>query len=162
MHTIAIIAWFATAAGGVTIFAIWAVKGGLRQHDAAMSPPARPPGSAEHGGAGTTNLSHWMVWSHITAAVLGLVVFSFFLARPDDARLGNDGAWLAFGAVVLTAALGLAMARRWSKARTRDREHREPVRPTDLSIPAALVSLHGLAALATVVAVALVALDIGT
>ena len=165
MRTAAILAWLVTVGGGLTIVAIWAAKGGLRQEDRELT-VARSRGAAEPASAQYTNLSHWMVATHGLLALTGLALFAYYLARRDSLQTGVESApWLALGTLLLVAALGVGMARRWAADRKAHRSgaagrRRSPA--ADQAIPAVIVAAHGLAAAATVVLVLLVALRIGT
>ena len=165
MRTAAVIAWIVTAGGGLTMVAIWAAKGGLRQEDRELT-MARSLGAAEPANATHTNLSHWMVASHALLAVTGLGLFVYYLARRDSVQTGVESApWLALGTLLLVAALGVGMVRRWAADRRAPAEgtgRRRRSTAADQAIPAVIVAAHGLAAAATIVLVLLVALRIGT
>ncbi len=165
MRTAAVIAWLVTAGGGLTMVTIWIAKGGLRQEDRELT-MARSRGAAEPPAAATTNLSHWMVTSHVLLAVLGLGLFVYYLARRDSVQTGVESApWMALGTLVLVAALGVGMVRRWAADRrstTDGTRRRRRSAAADQAIPAVIVAGHGLAAAVTIVLVLLVALRIGT
>ena len=165
MHAAAIIAWFATAAGGLLMASIWVAKGGLRQEDDDPS-IAGPYGAAEDPNVARTNLSSWMVATHALMALVALSLLVFYAARRDDPQTGAESApWLAFGALLVVAGLGVLMVRRWAAYRQQHKRGR-PVSlrpaPADQSIPAAVVAMHGMAAAVTIVLALLVALRIGT
>ena len=165
MRTAAILAWLATIGGGLTIVAIWAAKGGLRQEDRELT-VARSRGAAEQAAVPYTNLSHWMVATHALLALTGLALFVYYLARRDSVQTGVESApWLAFGILLVVAGLGVGMARRWSADRKANasgagRRRRSPA--ADQAIPAIVVAAHGLTAAATILLVLLVALRIST
>ena len=165
MRTAALIAWLVTAGGGLTMVAIWAAKGGLRQEDRELT-MARSRGAAEPAAPASTNLSHWMVASHALLAVTGLGLFVYYLARRDSVQTGVESApWLAFGTLLLVAALGVGMVRRWAadrRASAGGPGQRRRSTAADQAIPAVIVGAHGLAAATTIVLVLLVALRIGT
>ena len=165
MRTAAILAWLATVGGGLTIVAIWAAKGGLRQEDRELT-VARSRGAAEPASGQYTNLSHWMVATHALLALTGLGLFAYYLARRDSVDTSIESApWLALATLVVVASLGVGMARRWSadrKAHASGTAGRRRSQAADQAIPAFIVAGHGLAAAATVVLVLLVALRIGT
>ncbi len=165
MHVAAVVAWFVTAGGGLTMAAVWIAKGGLRQEDDDPSVD-RPHGTAENPMVARTNLSHWMVASHVVMALIALSLLVFYAARRDDIQTGAESApWLALSALIVAAGFGYAMARRWSAYRTRHRKGQPPSlrpAPADQSIPAPIVHLHGAAAAVTLVVTLLVALRIGT
>ncbi|MDQ3385233.1 MAG: hypothetical protein M3503_04355 [Actinomycetota bacterium] len=165
MRTAAVLAWLATAGGGLTMVAIWAAKGGLRQEDRETT-VARSRGAAEPASAPYTNLSHWMVATHALLAFTGLALFAYYLANRDSVQTGVESApWLALGTLLVVAALGVGMARRWAadrKAQASGTAGRRRSAAADQAIPAVILAAHGLAAAATVVLVLLVALRIGT
>lgn len=165
MHVAVIVAWLVTAGGGLLMASIWIAKGGLRQEDDDPS-IERPYGAAEDPGVARTNLSHWMVASHAVTALVALALLVFYAARRDAPQTGAESApWLAVGALVVVAGLGVAMFRRWSTYRKHHRRGQpaslRPA-PADQAIPAPIVYVHGLAAALTLVLAVLVALRIGT
>ena len=165
MHVAVILAWSVTAGGGLLMAAIWIAKGGLRQEDDDPS-IERPYGTAENPAVARTNLSHWMVASHVVMALVALALLVFYAARRDDPQTGAESApWLAVGALVVVAGFGVAMVQRWSAYRKQHRRGQpaslRPA-PADQAIPAPVVYLHGLAAAVTLALAVLVALRIGT
>jgi hypothetical protein len=165
MHVAAIIAWVATAGGGLLMAAIWAAKGGLHQRDAEPA-TARSLGAAEDPSVGETNLSLFLVASHLLMGLLALGILVYWVARRDDPQTGVEPApWLALASLVVGAGFGAVMVRRWAADRQARRRGQARVRrpaPADQAIPAPIVALHGAAAAVTLALFLLVALRIGT
>ena len=88
MTSAALITWFATAAGGICLLAIWLVE--YDHKDAA------------------TRLPRTVVSAHALLALGGLVVWSAYLTS-DASRL----AWTAVVILAVVILLGLTMAVRW-------------------------------------------------
>jgi FtsH-binding integral membrane protein len=158
MQNAALIAWLATAGGGLTMVSIWMAKGGVRQAKdetagAAHGAPVTGP---------TTRLDPWKVWSHVTVALVGLAIFILYMVQDDEASTGYEPApWIAFALLLVVAGFGLSMAIPWfqdRRARTAGGSARR--KPAEQSIPAIVVLLHGLAASTTIVLVGLVALGL--
>ncbi|HMG61825.1 MAG TPA: hypothetical protein VK599_02660 [Streptosporangiaceae bacterium] len=143
MNIAALIAWIVTAGGGFYLLAAWIRHGGARTPGASRFPPA-------------------LILGHAALAAAGLVVWLAFLVA-GTATL----AWVAFALLVPIALLGFTMFFRWIPA-YRDRPSVRPAGPgtpaaADLSpaerhFPAAVVAVHGVLAVATVLLVLLAAL----
>jgi hypothetical protein len=147
----ALITWFATAAAGICLLAIWLVE--YDHRDAA------------------THLPRTVVSAHAVLALGGLVVWSAYLTS-DVSRL----AWTAVAILAVVTLLGLTMAGRWlgvyrahqapsavmvpAGARGAGPEAPAPV-PPERNLPVPVVVAHGVLAAATVVLVILTALDVG-
>jgi manganese efflux pump family protein len=148
----ALITWFATAAGGICLLAIWLVE--YDHKDAA------------------TRLPRTVVSAHALLALAGLVVWSAYLTS-DASRL----AWIAVAILAVVTVLGLTMAVRWigvyrahqapsaavlvpAGARGTGPEPPAPV-PPERNLPVPVVIAHGVLAATTVVLVILTALDVG-
>ena len=143
MKVAALIAWIITALGGFFLLGTWLSRGGLRAQQAGAS--RFPPG---------------LIFGHFLLAAAGLVVWIIYLATDTDALT-----WVAVAILVVVALLGFTMLARWLQ------ERRAPVaagsgtpvsRPPEQHFPVAVVVLHGLLAVTTVVLVLLVALGIGS
>lgn len=89
MHIAALITWLITALGGFYLLGTWIARGALRS-----------PGSSR--------LPAPVLFGHFLLAAAGLVVWIVYLAVDKKAL-----AWTAFGLLVPTALLGLAMFARW-------------------------------------------------
>jgi hypothetical protein len=149
MTLVALITWFATAAGGICLLAIWLVE--YDQKDAA------------------THLPRTVVSAHALLALGGLVVWSAYLTS-DAPRL----AWTAALILAVVTLLGLTMAVRWIRVYRAYRApqavlvpagdrgaSREALVPPERNLPVPVVIVHGVFAVATVVLVVLTALDVG-
>lgn len=143
MKWAALIAWVITAGGGFVLLSIWLKRGGMRQQPEGGS-RIRPP----------------LILSHFLLAATGLVVWVIYLASDKDAL-----AWIALAILAVVALLGWTMFAIWYRrrqARALGSEAATPGIPAEQHFPVAIVSLHGLLAVTTVVLVLLTALDIGT
>jgi hypothetical protein len=106
-----------------------------------------------------------LILSHFLLAATGLVLWIIYVASDSDAL-----AWIAFVILAVVALLGWTMFAIW----LRRRQAREPVGeaasagppaapgvPAEQHFPVSVVTLHGIAAVTTVVLVLLSALDVG-
>jgi len=151
----ALCAWLLTAAAGLFILGTWIAGGGVR----------RVPG--HHGRH--RRLPPALVFGHLLLAASGLVVWVVYVV------LGHAGvAWAGFVILIPVAGMGLTMFIRWVpsyRERTRlgvgpgaahrsthDAAHRAP---PEHNIPVAIVGVHGVLAVTTVVLVLLTALGVG-
>lgn len=133
MDIAALITWVVTAILGFTMLATWLARGGLR-----------PPGEATV----TTGLVPPLILSHFLLAAAGLVIWIIYVINDATAL-----AWIAFAILILVAILGEAMFLRWRRTRTQA--------TPESRFPVAVVYLHGLFAVATLVLVFLAAIGIG-
>jgi hypothetical protein len=148
MKWAALIAWIATAGGGFVLLAIWVSRGGMRQAAAAGS-RIRPP----------------LILSHFLLAATGLVIWIIYVATDSDAL-----AWVALALLAVVALLGFAMFGIWYQRRQRGPAAATGVTgapgssetPPEQHFPVAIVGLHGLLAVATVVLVFLTAIGVGS
>jgi manganese efflux pump family protein len=141
MKWASLIAWLLTAGGGFVLLSIWVMRGGMRQqHESGKR--IRPP----------------LILSHFLLAAIGLVVWIVYLFNDSDAL-----AWIAFAMLVIVAVLGWTMFAIWIRRRQAETAGTEVAagRPAEQHFPVAIVALHGLAAVTTVVLVLLTALGIG-
>jgi hypothetical protein len=134
MEWAALIAWILTALGGSAMFAIWVDKGGLRR-GAEPGPRIRPP----------------LIFAHLGIAGTGLVLWIIYLIVDRDWI-----AWAAFGALVIVVLLGMGMFKAWLQGQRPRAAGREGGAPTDVEppeqrFPPALVAVHGIAAVVTLV-----------
>jgi hypothetical protein len=141
MEWAALIAWVVTAAGGFVLLAIWLSRGGMQQ--------GREPGS---------RIRPPLILGHFLLAATGLVIWIIYIATDSDAL-----AWIALALLAVVALLGFAMFGIWYRRRERGavREAVDPGTPAEQHFPVAVVSLHGLLAVTTVVLVFLTAIGVG-
>jgi hypothetical protein len=141
MSVAALVTWVVTAGFGFFMLMRWLRHGGLRRDGSAAShfPPAR-------------------VFTHFGLAAAGLVVWIVYLLTDTSVL-----AWAAFADLVLVAALGALLVRRWAadgRAAMRGGSPRGAVDLAEQHIPRPPVVLHGLFAVSTVVLVLLTALGV--
>ena len=147
MEWAALIAWIATAGGGFVLLVIWLSRGGMRQ-SAAGGSRIRPP----------------LILSHFLLAATGLVIWIIYVATDSDAL-----AWIAFVLLAVVALLGFTMFGIWYQRRQRGPAAATGVTgapgssdtPPEQHFPVAIVGLHGLLAVTTVVLVFLTAVGVG-
>ncbi|SRR6266705_3321323 len=146
MKWAALIAWVVTAGGGFVLLAIWLARGGMQQQIAAGN-RIRPP----------------LILSHFLLAASGLVVWVVYLATDSDAL-----AWIAFAVLVVVALLGWTMFFIWLRRRratvgevTDTGPGVSQVMPAEQHFPVAIVGLHGVLAVTTVLLVFLTAIGVG-
>jgi hypothetical protein len=147
MEWVALIAWAVTAGGGFVLLAIWVSRGGMQQSTATGS-RIRPP----------------LILSHFLLAATGLVIWIIYVATDSDAL-----AWVAFALLAVVALLGFAMFGIWYQRRQRGPAAATVVTgapgssetPPEQHFPVAIVGLHGLLAVTTVVLVFLTAVGVG-
>ena len=140
MKWAALIAWIVTAGGGFILLSIWLARGGMRQQQTGGR--IRPP----------------LILSHFLLAATGLVVWIIYVIADSDAL-----AWIAFVILAIVALLGFTMFGIWSRQRRASARSQAAVAegPPEQHFPVAVVGLHGLLAVTTVVLVLLAALDVG-
>jgi hypothetical protein len=169
MDSAALVLWLLTAAGGLLMAAIWLAGGGLQQRDEVLESsyvhvadatqlPVLPPEPRR------SRFAAWNVTTHAALAALGLLLLVFYINDEGEKGTGVGAVpWLVVAILVLVSGLGFLMVRRWFLDRVRleadDAPRRD--RPPEQRIPAALVGLHGLLAVATLALVVLVALGMG-
>jgi hypothetical protein len=142
MEWAALIAWVLTAGGGFVLLATWLGRGGMRQQREAGS-RIRPP----------------LILSHFGLAAAGLVLWIIYVASDSDAL-----AWIALVLLAVVAALGFTMFAIWTRQRNDPARRAEVATagvPAEQHFPVAVVGLHGLLAVTTVVLVLLTALGVG-
>jgi hypothetical protein len=139
MEWAALIAWVVTAGGGFLLLTRWLRHGGMRQREGGQIRPI-------------------LILSHFTLAATGLVLWIAFVASDSDAL-----AWIAFGILVAVALLGLTMFTIWYQRRQLQAAGGPAPAsgvPAEQSFPVAIVTLHGLGAVTTVVLVFLAAIGV--
>ena len=148
MATAAVITWLLTAACGLGMVSIWII---------------------EHDGDGpASRLPKTIIGVHALLALTGLALWSLFL-QMRTSRL----AWVTVGILVVVAVLGLTMMGRWLGLYRADSDlsqvpstayiegvHIEPPAPPERRLPVALVIVHGLFAVTTLLLTLLTALDV--
>lgn len=147
MKVAALITWLITALGGFYLLGTWIARGALRA-----------PGSSR--------LPRPVIFGHFLLAAAGLVVWIVYVATGKNAL-----AWTAFGLLMPTALLGLAMFFRWlpharsaapAAASTTGGAGGGTAAPADLAenhFPLAVVLAHGAFAVTTVILVLITAIQ---
>jgi hypothetical protein len=145
MEWAALIAWVLTAGGGFVMLAIWFARGGMRQRESGR---IRPP----------------LILAHFALAATGLVLWIVYVGTDSQAL-----AWISFVLLLVVAALGFTMFAIWQRQRQARATMAQaatatggPPQPAEQRFPVAIVGLHGLAAVTTLVLVLLAALEVGT
>jgi manganese efflux pump family protein len=142
MKWAALIAWVLTAGGGFVLLTIFLARGGMQQGREGGS-RIRPP----------------LILSHFLLAASGLVVWIVYVWKDKDVL-----AWIAFAILAVVAALGWTMFAIWLRrrqARGAVAEAISPSTPAEQHFPVAIVGLHGVLAVTTVVLVFLTAIGVG-
>jgi hypothetical protein len=101
-----------------------------------------------------------LILSHFLLAAAGLVVWIAYLATDNDSL-----AWIAFVMLAIVALLGWTMFFVWyqrRQSRGAVAEAVDPGTPAEQHFPVAVVALHGVLAVTTVVLVLLTALEVGS
>jgi hypothetical protein len=142
MEWAALITWILTAGGGFVLLAKWLGRGGMQQGESGR---IRPP----------------LILSHFLLAAAGLVLWIVYVLTDSDAL-----AWVAFVLLAVVALLGWTMFFVWARQRQRARAGAatataEPPVPAEQHFPVAIVGLHGLLAVTTVLLVFLTAIGVG-
>ena len=138
MEWAALISWVLTAGGGFVLLAIWLRNGGMSQ---------RAPGE----------IRPYLILSHFALAATGLVLWIIYVATDSDAL-----AWIAFVILAAVAILGFAMFAIWYQRRqgmTAAGQAPAMGTPAEQRFPVAIVGLHGLLAVITVVLVFIAAIS---
>jgi len=143
MEWAALISWVLTAGGGFILLSIWLRRGGMQQQREAGN-RIRPP----------------LILSHFLLAATGLVIWIIYLAADSDVL-----AWIAFVILAIVATLGWTMFAIWLRRRKQPTAVGEtataPGTPAEQHFPVAIVALHGVLAVTTVLLVLLAALEVG-
>jgi hypothetical protein len=139
MAVAALVAWVATAGGGLVMFGIWLSHHGPAQHRDGQSrfPPK-------------------LIMSHLGLAATGLAVWVVSVVTDLHALR-----WVSIAVLPLVALLGLAMFIKWLGGRGADGGRTEVARPAEQYFPLPVVALHGLLAVVTVILAVVAALRIG-
>ncbi len=130
MKWVTLVVWLLTAVGGFTLLGIWLQHGGMRSSVTRRFPKPLP-------------------WLHGLAAVVSLVLFLIYLFADTDALKP-----IVLIGLLITAALGITMFVMWL---SRGGMRRSPAVGADVAgapeehFPNAVVALHGIAAVATLV-----------
>ena len=146
MEWAVLISWIVTAGGGFVLLAVWLSRGGMQQQRD-VGNRIRPP----------------LILSHFLLAGGGLVVWVIYLVTDSDAL-----AWIALAVLAVVAVLGFTMFTIWLRQRRATVAQvaatgpgGPPVMPAEQHFPVAVVGLHGLLAVTTVVLVFLTAIGVG-
>ncbi len=146
MEWAALISWIVTAGGGFVLLAVWLSHGGMQQQRDAGN-RIKPP----------------LILSHFLLAGGGLVVWVIYVVTDSDAL-----AWIALAVLGVVAALGFTMFAIWLRQRRATVAQvaatgpgGPPALPAEQHFPVAVVGLHGLLAVTTVVLVFLTAIGVG-
>ena len=137
MEWAALITWLATAVLGFFMLAMWLSRGGMKQ---------------------STGIKPVLILSHFLLAATGLVIWIVYLANDNDTL-----AWIAFVLLAIVALLGWTMFAIWyqrRQARGAVPEAVDPTTPAEQHFPVAVIALHGVFAVTTVVLVLLTALEV--
>jgi hypothetical protein len=140
MEYAALISWIVTAGGGFVLLGLWLRHGGMRQREPGRQ--IRPP----------------LILSHFALAATGLVLWIVYVINDSDTL-----AWIAFGILVAVAVLGWTMFAIWWQRRQAHATlapTSTPGLPAEQRFPVAIVTLHGLLAVTTVVLVFLAAIGV--
>ena len=132
MEWAALISWVLTAGGGFILLAIWLRNGGMSQ---------RAPGE----------IKPYLILSHFALAATGLLLWIIYVATDSGAL-----AWIALILLLLVAVLGFTMFAIWYQRRqgmTAPGQAEPMGTPAEQRFPVAIVGLHGLLAVVTVVLV---------
>jgi hypothetical protein len=132
MEWAALISWVLTAGGGFVLLALWLRNGGMSQ---------RAPGE----------IRPYLILSHFALAATGLVLWIIYVATDSEAL-----AWIAFVILAVVAILGFTMFAIWYQRRqgmTAAGQASPTGTPAEQRFPVAIVGLHGLLAVITVVLV---------
>ena len=141
MGIAALVFWVITALGGFVLLGTWLNKGGLKQQQSK-----------------TTRFPAPVIFGHFALAAIGLVVWIIYVLVDSDAL-----AWVGFVILLPVAVLGFTMFARWYPS-YRARGGVAAVAdgaaevPAERHLPVAVVVLHGLLAVVTLVLVLLTAL----
>jgi hypothetical protein len=169
MDNAALVLWLLTAGGGLTMAAIWLVRGGLRQRDEVLelsyADVARTTDVAEDVPATRrSRIPVWMISTHGALAALGLLLWVFYVGHEGEEGTGVGALPpLVVALLVLVASIGALMVRRWRADRQRLAAEGVPKaeRPPEQRFPAPVVAMHGLLAVATLALVFLTAVGVG-
>ncbi|HEX5090761.1 MAG TPA: hypothetical protein VFV89_23330 [Nocardioides sp.] len=151
MAVIALVTWVVTAGLGFFMLATWVRAGGVRTATAPATATAGADVAGATGHPAGTRFPPPLVFGHFLLAATGLVLWIIYLVVDSDAL-----AWVAFVLLVVVAAGGDVLFLRWYKDR-----NQSGAQLAEQAIPTAVVYLHGLFAVATIVLVFLVAVGVG-
>ena len=150
MEEVSVSAWVATAGVGLSMLVIWLTRGGAHQRREAQE-----------------RLRPQLVFSHVALAVLGLGLWIAFLVTGDEVL-----AYVTLGTLAIVAVLGSTSYYIWQKRRlgrikatSTSWDVPLPVMgstdmPAEQHFPVAVVILHGVYAVVTVVVVTLIVVGV--
>jgi hypothetical protein len=151
MRIVALTTWLLAASAGLYMFAVW-----LIEHDGSK------------GGTAASRLHAPVVFSHVTLAVSGLIIWIVYV-YVDRIRL----AWVALFILVPVVLLGVIMLTRWIPVHRAANAGLDTATvagadseviatgPPERNFPVPVVVAHGIFAAATITLVALAALGVG-
>jgi hypothetical protein len=141
MKWAALITWVATAGFGFTMLVIWLSRGGMKR-----------------GGQTGSKIRPVLILSHFLLAATGLVIWIAYVAKDKDTL-----AWIAFAILAVVALLGWTMFFGWYRGRSSGATGAVDPGTTlpEQHFPIAVVALHGVLAVTTVVLVFLTAVGVG-
>jgi ABC-type Na+ efflux pump permease subunit len=147
MEWVALVTWVLTAGGGLFMLGVWLKHGGMR--DSGL------PGD---------RIRAARILSHFALAATGLVVWVVYVATDSEGL-----AWVAFALLAVVALLGFSMLAVWLRQRSREPAFAgagaagsvRGATPPEQHFPTAVVAVHGLFAVTTLVLVLLVAAGVG-
>ena len=141
MKWAALITWVGTAGLGFIMLTIWLSRGGMKR---------TLPGA---------KIRPVLILSHFLLAATGLVIWIAYLVKGKDAL-----AWIAFAILAVVALLGWTMFLGWYRQPQSGEVAVETVdagMAPERHFPIAVVALHGVLAVTTVVLVLLTAIGVG-
>jgi manganese efflux pump family protein len=167
MDDAALVLWLLTAGGGLTMATIWLASGGLRQRDEVLeSSYAHVAEATEVAGLPPeprrSRLPVWAISTHASLAILGFFLWAYYVNHEGEEGTGVGAVPpLVVCLLLVVAGIGAVMVRRWRDDRTRLDAGKVPKaeRPPEQRIPAAVVGLHGLLAVVTLVLVFVAAVN---
>lgn len=137
MDIAALVAWLATAGGGLFLFGTWLSNGGMSRDEPT-----------------TSRFTPGLILGHAGLAAAGLMVWIAYLVSDENETL----AWVALGLLVPVAVLGFMMFLRWLKDR-RGQPTGSSSEIAEQRFPLVVVGAHGVLAVMTVVLVLIAALE---
>jgi hypothetical protein len=140
MAIAALVAWFATALGGLTLAGTWLAHRGPAQHR-----------------DGQSRLAPKLLASHFGLAAAGLVIWIIAITSDTDSLR-----WVSVAVLPFVAGFGLVMFLKWLGGRGAHAGLDEIDPPAEQRFPVLVVALHGILAVLTVALVILAAAGVGS
>lgn len=139
MAIAALLAWVATATGGLVMAGIWLRHRGPAQHR-----------------DGRSRLPPKLILTHFGLAAAGLAIWIAALASDRDGLR-----WLSVAVLPVVAALGIAMFLKWLGGRGAYIDDTTAGPPAEQRFPVVVVALHGIFAVVTVALAVAAAVGLG-